>query len=54
VLGVYWIFLLAGLIAFIGTEHAAYLVLYLTFLTIALIGVCTWKGEALRWRWGGK
>jgi hypothetical protein len=54
VLAVYWILLGAGAVALIGTKQAAYFVLYLALLSVALVGVCTWKGEALRWRWGGK
>lgn len=54
VLAVYFGLLVAGARMLIGTQHAAYFVLYSTFLSVVLIGVCTWKGEALRWRWGGK
>lgn len=31
-----------------GLEH----VLFLVGMVAALFGVCYWKGEPLRWRWG--
>jgi len=54
VLGTYIALLALGGVAFIGTKRAPYFVLWLTFLSVALIAICTWKGEPLRWRWRGK
>jgi len=54
VVGVYFAFMLAGVRWLIGGRHGAYFVLYQIALGAALIGVCVWKGETPRWRWGGK
>ena len=54
VLATYVLLFSIGMLALLEGEHRAYAVLYQFALTAALIGVCAWKGEPARWRWGGK
>lgn len=55
-----FVFVLAVVIVFsnIGSNEAAIGVLRsiiaIIILTLALIGVCFWKGEKPRWQWGNK
>jgi hypothetical protein len=54
VLVLYAALVFGGIRVFIGGKHAAYFVLYMTALSVALFAICAWKGDAPRWRWGGK
>jgi hypothetical protein len=54
------VFGLYTLLIYIGAEVARpdetgtpYFTLYVIFLSVLLVGVCWWKGEPPRWRWGG-
>jgi drug/metabolite transporter (DMT)-like permease len=53
VLVVYVLLAALGMVLFrLPAALAAYL-LYLAVITTAFIGVCYWKGEPPKWRWGG-
>ena len=46
--------LLAGGMPLVASRsHPAYAIAYAWALAGLLIGLCWWKGEAPRWRWGG-
>jgi hypothetical protein len=52
-----WLVLLAYFGALFGNlplsrERPAWFMLYAVVLTALLLGICYWKGEAPRWRWG--
>ncbi|MFL6588885.1 MAG: hypothetical protein ACJ8M4_01800 [Chthoniobacterales bacterium] len=51
VLAIYLFLLLFGGLQFAGERSIRFLV-YAGILTILLIAICAWKGEAPRWRWG--
>jgi len=53
---IYILFLLAGIFVFESTAMVPELalLLYVFGITAVLLGMCWWKGEKPRWRWGGK
>lgn len=44
--------IVAGAFLFPPGKHLAAYLLYVVVLVAALTGVCWWKGEPPRWRWG--
>jgi hypothetical protein len=52
VMAVFVILVLAGVLLFPPRESAPRFVGYVLGLAVALTGVCWWKGEPPRWRWG--
>ena len=42
----------AGIHFLLGQARVGPFCLYVGVLTVAGFGVCWWKGEPLRWRWG--
>jgi hypothetical protein len=52
VLLIYLLAIAGGMRAFLGPKHPNYFVIYVGVLSVALIAICTWKGEPPRWRWG--
>jgi hypothetical protein len=51
---VFFILLSLGVIMMPPQRSLTMFVAYVAILIIALTGVCWWKGEPPRWRWGGK
>lgn len=49
---VFILLVLGGSIWYVRTLNLLYFV-YLAVISAGLIAVCWWKGEPLRWRWGG-
>jgi len=41
-----------GIHFLLGKESLVYFCGYVGALSVAAFGVCWWKGEPLRWRWG--
>jgi hypothetical protein len=54
VLVAFIILVIAGAVVFPPHRATAAFVGYVVILCIALTGVCWWKGEPPRWRWGGE
>jgi hypothetical protein len=54
VIAVYCGLLFGGASLLLPGKYATYFVPYTVVLSIALIGICAWKGETPRWRWGGE
>jgi hypothetical protein len=50
---VYAVLVGAGFHFLVGVESLGYFCAYLAAISAAAFGVCWWKGEPLRWRWGG-
>ncbi len=48
----FFILVIAGVFAFPPHSSPAMFVGCIVILCIALMGVCWWKGEPPRWRWG--
>ena len=46
--------LVAGALIVPPRQSLAGFVSYAVVLTVLLVGVCWWKGEPPRWRWGGE
>lgn len=52
-----WVVMIGYFAAFVGAlpyarHRVGPYIAYVFALTAAMIGVCMWKGEALKWRWG--
>jgi hypothetical protein len=54
VFAAFLVLVLAGVVAFPPHHSPARFIAYVVILSIALTGVCWWKGEPPRWRWGGE
>jgi len=52
VLAGFFILLLAGILVEPPQHSPAGFVAYAVVLAVVLTGVCWWKGEPPRWRWG--
>jgi hypothetical protein len=49
---VFFALLAAGLVIVPPHRTPVLFILYVVILSLALTGVCWWKGEPPRWRWG--
>jgi hypothetical protein len=52
VLGVFVVLLLAGMSVVLPNRGPGAFLAYTVLLCALLVGVCWWKGERPRWRWG--
>ena len=52
-LAAFLILIVVGIILVPPRRSPLVFVGYVVILAIALTGVCWWKGEPPRWRWGG-
>lgn len=43
---------LAGPLLFPPVNRLPFLLLYFLLVTLGMLGICLWKGEPPRWRWG--
>jgi hypothetical protein len=48
------VLLVAGALILLPGQSPAEFIGYVVVLTVLLTGVCWWKGEPPRWRWGGE
>jgi hypothetical protein len=46
--------LVAGILILPPRQSPARFIAYAVVLTVLFVGVCWWKGEPPRWRWGGE
>jgi hypothetical protein len=53
-LTVFTVLLAAGLFLFSPKTDLSAFLLYTALVSALFFGVCWWKGEPPRWRWGGK
>jgi hypothetical protein len=54
VFAVFIALLMGGAVVLPVHQSPGMFVVYAVILSLALAGVCWWKGEPPRWRWGGK
>lgn len=54
VFGVFIALLIGGAVAIPVGRSPGTFVVYAVILSLVLCGVCWWKGEPPRWRWGGE
>jgi hypothetical protein len=54
VVAIFFVLLSAGVVIFPPQHSLVNFVGYVAILTVLLTGVCWWKGEPPRWRWGGE
>ncbi|MGY8661236.1 hypothetical protein Q3C01_02555 [Bradyrhizobium sp. UFLA05-109] len=54
VFAVFIVLLIGGAVVLPARQSPVIFVVYVVVLGLALVGVCWWKGEPPRWRWGGK
>jgi hypothetical protein len=54
VMAAFLVLIVIGAVAFPPHRAPAIFVSYVVMLSIVLTGVCWWKGEPPRWRWGGE
>lgn len=53
-LGVFVVFLAAGLLIFPPRLDLQSYLIYNVAIALAFFGLCWWKGEPPRWRWGDR
>jgi hypothetical protein len=54
VMAAFLVLIVIGAVAFPPHRAPVTFVGYVVMLSIVLTGVCWWKGEPPRWRWGGE
>jgi hypothetical protein len=54
VMAIFALLLLAGAVVLLPSRGTGAFVAYSALLTILLVAICWFKGEAPCWRWGGK
>jgi hypothetical protein len=54
VMAIFFILLIAGVAMVPPQRQPIEFIGYVVILSIVLTGVCWWKGEPPRWRWGGE
>ena len=49
-----WLVALVVMIATTAKLHPLALLAFIPISSVVLVGICQWKGEAAKWRWGDR
>jgi len=49
-----WLGFIGAMALIAGRSHPFAWISFTVISSVAMVGICQWKGEVAKWRWGGK